>query len=184
VTTCLVDRQCTSCLVIDLRSAEEENSQNKIAAFPVMSAGCSAREAVRRPPSAVGNFSPRSDSRRRCAGVRPFADPTDRRCGRGGDPSAPESLIGAAVAHLGVRDPIPRIPIVIQSEADSPRAFSEFDHEMRREQREKWRRVIDDEIPPSLRIKRMTGDSDATAREALRHLETIVQGYCLYRWLF
>jgi hypothetical protein len=36
---------------------------------------------------------------------------------------------------------------------------------MRREQRENWRKEINDEIPPSFLIEKITGDSDATSRE-------------------
>jgi hypothetical protein len=38
---------------------------------------------------------------------------------------------------------------------------------MRREQREKWRREINDEILPSLLMEQMSGDSDATLRQTL-----------------
>jgi hypothetical protein len=70
---------------------------------------------------------------------------------------------GAAAALLEFRDLIPRM--LIRSETDSRWASSELDREMRREQREKWRREINDEILPSLRIEQMTGDLDATSRE-------------------
>jgi hypothetical protein len=66
---------------------------------------------------------------------------------------------GPPVALLVVRDLIPLIP----SATDSRWAFAEFDREMQREQREKWRREVNDAILPSLRIEQMTGDSDGTA---------------------
>jgi hypothetical protein len=95
------------------RSTRQDDSQNKIAAFQIMSAGSSAREAVCSQPLSFGL---RIDGGLRCADVRPLPDPTDRRCGRGGDPSAQEGLIRAAIALLRVRNLIPRVPTVIRSE--------------------------------------------------------------------
>jgi hypothetical protein len=101
---------------------------------------------------ALFNFGLRSASQLRCAGVRPLDEATDRRFGRGDRPSAPENLIGAAVAFLRVREVIPRVPTASRWLSPSPIeslwALSELDREMRREQREKWRIEINAEILP------------------------------------
>jgi hypothetical protein len=55
---------------------------------------------------------------------------------------------------------------------------------MRRGQREKSRREINDEILPSLRIEQVIGDFDATSRQKLTRLKTNVPLCGLDRWLF
>jgi hypothetical protein len=134
-------------------------------------------ETLRRP----GHFNGRSDRR---TGARRRSEVgcrfSGQNCGRLTAGCFASGSTG--VHHLKGGDRILRT--LIRSEIGPRWAFSDLDREMRREQREKWRREINDEILPSLRIEQMTGDSDATSRQNRAHFEKILQLCGLYRWLF